>query len=37
VILRTADYPNFDSWVVDVFDSALNRLDNKGYAMKLNF
>jgi hypothetical protein len=29
--IDTNDYPNFNSWMVDVFDSALNRLDEKFY------
>jgi hypothetical protein len=29
--IDTNDYPNFNSWMIDVFDSALNRLDEKFY------
>jgi len=29
--IDTNDYPNFNSWMIDVFDSTLNRLDEKFY------
>ena len=29
--ISTLDYPSFDSWMMDVFDSALNRLGNEDY------
>jgi hypothetical protein len=29
--IDTNDYPNFNSWMIDVFDSALNRLDEEFY------
>jgi hypothetical protein len=35
--IDTNDYPNFESWVLDVFDSALNRLDNEGYSNETEF
>ena len=35
--IDTEDYPNFDSWMVDVFDSALNRIDNKDYSSENSF
>ena len=35
--IDTQDYPNFDSWMMDVFDSALNRIDNKDYSSENSF
>ena len=35
--ISTDDYPNFDSWVMDVFDSALNRLGNEDYTNETQF
>ena len=29
--ISTDDYPNFDSWMMDVFDSALDRLNEESY------
>jgi hypothetical protein len=31
------DYPNFETWMVDVFDSALNRLGDEGYTDENEF
>jgi hypothetical protein len=30
--IDTNDYPNFESWMLDVFDSSLNRLNDETYA-----
>jgi len=35
--IDTADYPNFQSWMMDVFDSALNRLHDESYQSESNF
>ena len=35
--IDTRDYPNFQSWMMDVFDSALNRLDDESYQSESNF
>ena len=35
--IDTQDYPNFDSWMMDVFDSALNKIDNKDYSSENSF
>lgn len=35
--IDTQDYPNFDSWMMDVFDSTLNRIDNKDYSSENSF
>jgi hypothetical protein len=35
--IDTRDYPNFQSWMMDVFDSALNRLHDESYQSESNF
>jgi len=35
--IDTKDYPNFQSWMMDVFDSALNRLHDESYQSESNF
>lgn len=35
--ISTADYPNFETWMVDVFDSALNRIGEESYTEELEF
>ena len=35
--IYTHDYPNFETWMVDVFDSALNRLGEESYTEELEF
>jgi len=35
--IDTDDYPNFQSWMMDVFDSALNRLHDESYQSESNF
>ena len=35
--IDTSDYPNFQSWMMDVFDSALNRLHDESYQSESNF
>ena len=35
--ISTLDYPSFDSWMMDVFDSALNRLGNEDYTDENKF
>jgi len=35
--IDTKDYPNFQSWMMDVFDSALNRLNDESYQSESNF
>ncbi len=35
--IDTRDYPNFQSWMMDVFDSALNRLNDESYQSESNY
>jgi hypothetical protein len=35
--IDTRDYPNFQSWMMDVFDSALNRLHDESYQSESNY
>jgi len=35
--IDTKDYPNFQSWMMDVFDSTLNRLHDESYQSESNF
>jgi len=35
--IDTKDYPNFQSWMMDVFDSALNRLHDESYQSESNY
>ena len=35
--IDTSDYPKFESWMLDVFDSALNRLNDESYANETEY
>jgi hypothetical protein len=35
--IDTNDYPNFESWMLDVFDSSLNRLNDESYSKESEY
>jgi hypothetical protein len=35
--IDTNDYPNFESWMMDIFDSALNRLHDESYSKETEY